>query len=112
MYGSMIKLRRHDWRSHREVECNICGEILESRQNISCHRKTKHEIKTIQKCKFFPGCIDEEECFFKHEEDEVQKSRNVLCRFQVNCNRLRCSFKHNGERKAFLGVGCTNLKEK
>ena len=36
VYGTMSKLRRHDWRSHREVECNVCGEILESRQIIIC----------------------------------------------------------------------------
>ena len=29
-YSSISKLRRHDWRSHREVECSICGENLES----------------------------------------------------------------------------------
>ena len=64
VYGSMSKLRRHDWRSHREVECTICGETLKSRHDISCHRQTKHEIKTIAKCKFFRGFIEEDECFF------------------------------------------------
>ena len=29
-YSSISKLRRHDWRSHREVECSISGENLES----------------------------------------------------------------------------------
>ena len=140
-YGTMSKLRRHDWRSHREVECNVCGEILENRQRISLHRKTKHQIFTIAKCKFFPECIDEDECFFKHEEEKTpnqstksrsfcrngsscsdqsctvseqnhMKSRNILCRFQANCNRMKCSFKHTCDRKSFLEEGSTSPGEK
>ena len=41
-YSDMNKLRRHDWRSHREIECNICSERLTSRQDISEHRRTRH----------------------------------------------------------------------
>jgi DNA-directed RNA polymerase subunit RPC12/RpoP len=32
VYGNMSKLRRQDWRSHRQIECNIRGLQLESRQ--------------------------------------------------------------------------------
>ena len=135
----MSKLRRHDWRSHREVNCNICGEMLNSRQSISGHRQAKHQMNKIAICKYYPECIDEDECFFKHEEqnEEIDKNRmfctegeecsnqsctkseayhkntkNFLCRFQENCNKLKCSFKHTIERKAFLGVGSLNSKEK
>ena len=138
-YGNMSKLRRHDWRSHREVNCNICGEMLNSRQSISGHRQAKHQMNKIAICKYYPECIDEDECFFKHEEqnEEIDKNRmfctegeecsnqsctkseayhkntkNFLCRFQENCNKLKCSFKHTIERKAFLGVGSLNSKEK
>ena len=53
VYGNICKLRRHDWRCHRMVECIICGEMLESRQKISNHRQIKHQIHTIARCRFF-----------------------------------------------------------
>ena len=28
IYSEMRKLRRHDWRSHRSIECTICSEIF------------------------------------------------------------------------------------
>ena len=140
-YVSMSKLRRHDWRSHRVVDCSICGETLSSRQEIGCHRQNEHQLSRIANCKFFPNCIDENECFFKHDQVEVhgesngsryfckegencsdqscsvseanhKKSRSILCKFQANCNRLNCSFKHNVERKSFLEEGISNSEEK
>ena len=44
IYGEMSKLRRHDWRSHRNIDCNICGELLESRKQISEHRRIVHKM--------------------------------------------------------------------
>ena len=67
-YGNITKLRRHDWRSHREVDCSIYGEKLQSRQLIMEHRHSQHQINKIAICKFYPGCLDDSECFFKHEE--------------------------------------------
>ena len=64
-YTEMGKLRRHDWRSHREVSCNICGEWIENRQNIGNHRQEKHQIFRKSLCRFFPNCVDEDECFMK-----------------------------------------------
>ena len=43
-YLNMSKLRRHDWRCHRQIECNICGEKLDSRKDISVHRQSKHQM--------------------------------------------------------------------
>ena len=92
-------------------------------------------------CKFPPGCIDGDECFFEHSDPrpynyEPSKNNyfctngeqcldqscqfseakhmkpNSSCRFQENCNRLSCVFKHNVERKAFLGEGSLNKKGK
>ena len=62
----MNKLRRHDWRNHREIECNICSEIIENRQQISEHRRTKHQMYRKIQCTFFPDCYDGDECFFEH----------------------------------------------
>ena len=64
VYSNMSKLRRHDWRSHRQIDCNICGENLQSRQEISGHRKSVHQMYRKLKCRFYPDCIDENECFF------------------------------------------------
>ena len=133
VYATMSKLRRHDWRSHRRVECTICGEGVSSRQDISKHRQTKHNITAKSVCKFFPNCIDEEECFFVHKITNTVEERNddicpkgenctdqsctfsewkhkssFLCKFQTNCTRINCNYKHKETRKAFLGQGSIN----
>ena len=140
-YTNMSKLRRHDWRSHRRIDCNICGEALQSRQHISEHRRTEHGMFRKLKCKFYPDCIDETECFFTHEEgtedaqsvqiktkycpsgeacenqsceysEQNHKNINdILCRFQNKCIRADCRFKHKVE-PSFLGVCEKNLKTK
>jgi DNA-binding ferritin-like protein (Dps family) len=136
-YSNMGKLRRHDWRSHREIECNLCGVTIESRQQISQHRKSEHQMFRKIFCKFFPDCIDEDECIFEHEEGSRREGfhgcingetcsdqscqfseashknvKNAVCRFQANCNRLNCAYKHSVQRKAFLGVCTSNSKGK
>ena len=40
-YQDMASLRRHDWRCHRTVKCNLCDETLSSRQDIASHREKK-----------------------------------------------------------------------
>ena len=130
-YTSMSLLRRHDWRSHREIDCNLCGETIESRQDIKKHRETKHQMFKKVFCKYYPECIDGDECFFEHEREsnvyeayealncpDGEKCKNQscnfseqkhtsisICKFQANCNRLNCQFKHNVPRKAFLEEG-------
>ena len=137
-YDSMSKLRRHDWRCHREIECIICGENIASRKDIKSHKESKHKMFSKVFCKFFPNCIDEDECLYEHErnvhetenticaagencidqsckfseQSHMKKKRITLCKFQANCNRLNCSFKHIVERKSFLEVGSRNSKEK
>ena len=66
-YGDIQKLRRHDWRSHRGIECTICKEKLVSREEIKSHRQTKHQMFRKIACKFFLDCLDENECLFEHE---------------------------------------------
>ena len=132
-YTSMTLLRRHDWRSHREVDCNMCGDKIKSRSDIKKHREIKHQISQKVFCKYFPNCLDGEECLFLHEsvpggdsvcpegEDCNNQSCNfseqshlktkLLCIFQANCNRLNCPFKHTVPRKAFLGEGFKSNQE-
>ena len=132
VYPNMKKLRRHDWRSHRQVSCNICEEIIESRQQITSHREKEHNMFRKAWCKFYPDCLDEDECFFIHSEqgkDNINSNNsnifcpmgescsdqscsfsesnhrqrnNISCRFQENCKRRECGFRHLVERRAFL----------
>ena len=132
-YPEMSQLRRHDWRSHREVSCNICEEMLQSRQDISNHRRAEHHILKKVLCRFYPSCLDGDECLFVHEqssesmdttevpspfcpggnkcsdqscqysESNHRNEAKMQCRYQEKCNRKFCVFKHSVERKAFLG---------
>ena len=95
------------------------------------------------KCRFYPDCIDENECFFEHEDESDSKSseneqrqsrycpagdkcenqsceynemnhmkmKNIMCRFQSNCNRSECVFKHVIERASFL-ENCTQKSKR
>ena len=133
-YESMSLLRRHDWRCHREIECNICGETIKSRTDIKSHRETKHQMYQKVYCKFFPACIDGEECLYEHVRgsnevsycpngqmckdqackisDKKHAKQNVLCMFQANCMRLNCPYTHTTTRKAFLEEGSVgNLRK-
>jgi general transcription factor IIIA len=137
-YISMGKLRRHDWRCHREVDCNICGKQINCRQDIKNHRGEEHKMFHKVYCKYFPRCMDEDECLFEHGSDSNEMDTNerlfcsngekctdqscnfseqshhaqvrVVCKFQSNCNRLNCPFKHTMARKAFLEVGSISNK--
>ena len=93
----MVKLRRHDWRSHREIKCNICDENLQSRDKISVHRQTKHQMFSRVKCKFYPECIDGDECFFEHNvgsDAPETDGRSYFCPNGENCNDQSCGSKH------------------
>ena len=141
VYSNMSKLRRHDWRSHMMVECNICGVGLNSREEIGSHRRSEHQMFRRMQCKYFPDCIDEEECFFAHDENvsprvEETRSRyclkgescedqscgyseanhknvkNVMCMFQAKCTRSECMFKHIMDRASFLGEFMPNFRKR
>ena len=130
VYTEMRKLRRHDWRSHRSIECTICSEILENRQEISQHRQNIHRMFRKMTCKYYPDCLDGDECLFEHisnqenikegcpngqackdqecvfnEKEHINPIRDGLCKFQEKCNRIFCSYKHIFPRKSFLGAG-------
>ena len=62
----MRKLRRHDWRCHRAIECTICMKMLDCRQEISSHREREHRMFKKVPCRFFPDCFDQDECLFEH----------------------------------------------
>ena len=84
-------------------------------------------------CKFYPESIDGNKCFFVHEPSSTVETdtnfnvtcpngqkctdqsckfsdtnhkdiEDILCKFQANCNRIKCLYKHCIERKSFLGL--------
>ena len=136
-YETMGKVRRHDWREHRGIECNVCGKWVKSRQAIKKHREDEHGMFRKVFCKYFPTCMDEDECLYEHDKDpkddesngycsrgeecedqscnfseRSHKIRRPLCSFQSNCSRLNCPYKHTVSRKAFLELGSSNSKRK
>ena len=81
--------------------------------------------------------MDGDECLYEHEKAEYQeigydlcsdglecknqgckyndkehRRRQDLCKFQVNCNRLNCNFRHLVSRKAFLEEGFSKENKK
>ena len=126
-YKTMTELRRHDWRCHRNIECTICGDLLNSRQDITVHRQEKHRMFRKLICKFYPDCLDGDECLYQHgskddnsetfgcpkgegcldqscsfSEKEHRNMSRPLCRFQGRCTREGCPFKHKVKPSAFL----------
>ena len=116
-YSDMNSLRRHDWRSHRAVKCNICDESLKSRQELSSHRQIRHRISRKQICRYYPDCLDGDECLFSHDSSVCRSGDSCIdqscekqhrsapitsCKFQENCNKADCRYKHFVPRKAFL----------
>ena len=126
VYKDMRKLRRHDWRAHRAIECSMCGDTINSRQEMKEHRENKHRMFKKIACKFFPDCFDEDECLYEHinvqtdlpgtgcpkgencsnqecefNEIDHKNSRKIMCRFQARCNRGGCQYQHNDKRQAF-----------
>ena len=88
-------------------------------------------------CRYFPNCMDGDECLYEHEKAEYQDNRNGLCpeglecknqaceyndkehrrnkdlcKFQINCNRLNCEYRHLVSRKAFLDEGFSKENKK
>merc|ERR1712013_203644 len=97
VYSNMSKLRRHDWRSHRTVDCSICGLSIESREQITNHRKTEHNMSKKIKCRYFPNCIDEDECFFEHDDEkdkqkEEPSGKSRYCLKGENCQDQSCEY--------------------
>ena len=125
----MSDLRRHDWRSHREIQCNRCGETISNREELKGHREKDHKMGKKIYCRYFPNCMDGTECLYEHEiaeeenghgrcvngsecrdqsciyNDKEHKLSKELCKFQINCNRLNCNYRHLVTRRAFLETG-------
>ena len=69
----------------------------ESRQEISTHRRNEHDIVRKIKCKFYPDCIDQDECFFVHKESTPQSEENGNRQYRYcvqgeECQNQSCEF--------------------
>ena len=103
----MSHLRRHDWRSHRAVDCTICGVNLENRHAITKHRADIHNKYYVAQCKFDveKKCMDGLECLFTHmtieskdqpsdgDSQNRSKTRNS-CKEGKNCQEQNCEYTH------------------
>ena len=88
-YSDMRKLRRHDWRCHRSIECTICKKMLNSRQDISSH---EHGMFRKISCRFYPDCFDGEECLYEHSNIVSNGESISGCPNGKNCSDQSCSF--------------------
>ena len=59
----------------KQIKCNICGEILNSKTSFMKHRKNEHE-DSLQFCKLYKkgNCTYNENCWFSHN---TIKTKNV-----------------------------------
>ena len=98
VYGDMRKLRRHDWRSHRAIECTICGEMLHSRQDIGKHWRDVHKMYRKIPCRYFPECFDDEECLFEHKSSSTEANSLSVCPNVPDCSDQTCTFSEKSHK--------------
>ena len=51
----------------KSIKCNMCGKIINNRNNFMRHRKDDHE-EMLQMCKLFENgnCTYKDKCLFSH----------------------------------------------
>ena len=47
-YTNQFEVARHHWRSHEEINCNLCGKNLNSRHALKIHKEKDHNMKMNQ----------------------------------------------------------------
>ena len=109
-YCDMRKLRRHDWRSHRNIDCTICGEMLDSRQEIGKHRQSIHKMFRKIPCRYFPECLDEDECLFDHKTSSDEVNSRSVCPNGRNCPDQSCTFSEQSHKSLKLDLCRFQLK--
>ena len=110
-YTTDFEIKRHIWRSHQEVECILCGQVLCSRQELEKHKRQSHGITKIKPCRFWSsgGCVDGDECLFSHETipntfyninetPEADLKKDKYCKMGIKCAR-QCGISDEGHKK-------------
>ena len=72
------------------------------------HGKADSQEKEHGVCASGKACRDQS-CKFS---DKEHRQLRDLCKFQANCNRLNCIFRHMVSRKVFLDVGASIQNKK
>ena len=89
-------------RLHEQVDCRLCGQVSESRQDLEIHKQNSHGITKQRNCKFWESGkgVDGIECLFSHDNqsnndirEHIQKNhkgstennRQVYCKIGMKC---------------------------
>ena len=53
----------------KQIKCNVCGDMLNSKASFMKHRKGEHE-ESLQPCKLYKkgNCTYNENCWFSHKK--------------------------------------------
>ena len=84
-FGHENETKEIDGQEHKEIKCNICGEMLNSKTNFMKHRKIEHE-SSLKSCKLYEkgNCTYNENCWFSHK---TTKSGNMTKKFEKDENK-------------------------
>lgn len=69
-YETMDKVRRHEFRAHKIVDCFHCGQKIRNRVELQKHKQNEHRMMKVPECKYFQEgkCLDGEECLYDHQK--------------------------------------------
>ena len=127
-YTTKFEVKRHEWRAHEQVDCRLCGQASESRQDLEIHKQNSHGITKQRNCKFWESgkCVDGVECLFSHDNqsnndirEHIQKNhkgstennRQFYCKIGMKCTRM-CGIAESGHKRVKdipckFGKACT-----
>ena len=62
------------------------GGNVASRKDIKNHREQEHQMFRRVFCKYFPKCMEVDECLFEHGENVGEDDVNSQCSKEENCD--------------------------
>ena len=114
-YKTLFEVKRHDWRSHEQVDCRLCGQVYENREELENHKQNNHGITKLRECKFWASgrCVDGIECLFTHDsksytskgshtlgkhKEVIDTNIQLYCKSGLKCPRT-CGIDQSGHKK-------------
>ena len=109
-FSNKFEIKTHIWRSHEEIECNLCDESVASRHVLKRHKEVIHRVKMTQDCKYFKEgySVNSDKCLFNHNikktatSQKLQSSFNVrteFCKEVLKCPRVDCEYEEDQHRR-------------
>lgn len=115
VYKTLFEVKRHEWRSHEQVDCRLCCQASGSREDLENHKKNKHGITKLRVCKFWANnkCVDGDECLFRHvgltnnaegthilnkHKEKSDSGRQLYCKVGLKCTR-QCGIDEYGHKR-------------